>query len=166
MRSVNAATLALIKESESLHDGDLTVIGLQPKLCPADIWTIGWGHALRGANGKFLRGEAGRKEAYQRYHTISLEEAEDLLQKDLWVAGAQVERLVKVPLSDGEYGALVSFTMNLGEGNLAASTLLKKLNAGDRAGASGEFKRWNKSGGKVLAGLVKRRAAERVLFLS
>ena len=71
---------------------------------------------------------------------------------------------VKVPLNPNQFGALTSFTYNLGAGNLRSSTLLRKLNAGDYAGAAAEFARWNKAGGKVLKGLTRRRAAERALF--
>jgi GH24 family phage-related lysozyme (muramidase) len=75
-----------------------------------------------------------------------------------------VEALVETPLTDNQFGALVSFTFNLGRGNLAKSTLLRKLNGGDYDGAAIEFNKWNKAGGKVLAGLVARRAAEAELF--
>ncbi|MCY1305462.1 Lysozyme RrrD [compost metagenome] len=73
---------------------------------------------------------------------------------------------MRVPLSQGQFDALASFVFNLGSGNLQCSTLLRKLNAKDYAGAADEFPRWNKAGGKVLAGLTRRRAAERALFLS
>lgn len=75
-----------------------------------------------------------------------------------------MRRNVKVPLSQGQFDALTSFTFNLGAGALASSTLLKKLNAGDCAGAQKEFGRWVHAGGEVLQGLVRRRAAEAKLF--
>ena len=68
--------------------------------------------------------------------------------------------------TQSQYDAMISFTFNLGPGNLRSSTLLKKLNAGDRAGAADEFLKWTKAGGKTLPGLVKRREAERALFLT
>ena len=71
-----------------------------------------------------------------------------------------------MPVTQNQFDALVSFTYNLGAGNLRSSTLLKKLNAGDYAGAADEFPKWNKAGGKELAGLTRRRNAERDLFLS
>jgi GH24 family phage-related lysozyme (muramidase) len=77
---------------------------------------------------------------------------------------AAVRRLVKVPLEPWQYDALVSFAYNCGEGNLGKSTLLKKVNANDFAGAAKEFAKWNKGGGKVLAGLTRRRASEALLF--
>ena len=75
-----------------------------------------------------------------------------------------VRRLVTVPLTHYQYDALVSFCYNCGEGNLAKSTLLKKVNASDFAGAAAEFIKWNKGGGKVLAGLTRRRKSEALLF--
>lgn len=96
--------------------------------------------------------------------TITKERAEQLLREDVERFEQQVLRLVRVPLSQGQHDALVSFVYNLGAGNLSNSTLLRLLNAGDYAGAAAQFDRWNKAGGKVLAGLVRRRAAERALF--
>jgi lysozyme len=75
-----------------------------------------------------------------------------------------VRKLVRVPLTDYQFDALVSFTYNCGEGNLAKSTLLKKVNAEDHAGAAKEFHKWNKANGKVLAGLTRRRASESLLY--
>jgi len=96
--------------------------------------------------------------------TITKERAEQLLREDVERFEQQVLRLVRVPLSQGQHDALVSFVYNLGAGNLSNSTLLRLLNAGDYAGAAAQFDRWNKAGGKVLSGLVRRRAAERALF--
>lgn len=96
--------------------------------------------------------------------TITKARAEELLREDVKRFEEQVLRLVKVPLTQGQHDALVSFVYNLGAGNLSDSTLLRLLNAGDYAGAAAQFDRWNKAGGKVLAGLVRRRAAERALF--
>lgn len=112
------------------------------------VWTIGYG-STKGV-------KPGQR--------ISLEKANSLLEKDIADHAAAVDRLVKVDLNQDQYDALVSFTFNLGEGNLAKSTLLKKLNAGDYKGASKEFIRWNKAGGKVLKGLTRRRMAEAELF--
>jgi lysozyme len=75
-----------------------------------------------------------------------------------------VLKLVKVPLEQREFDALVSFAFNCGSGNLAKSTLLKKINAGDKDGAASEFLKWDRAGGKVLRGLTRRRNAERALF--
>jgi hypothetical protein len=89
-----------------------------------------------------------------------------ILQHDLRQYSSAVDRLVKVPLNANQYGALTSFTYNLGEGNLAKSTLLKKLNAGDYRSAAAEFAKWNRAGGKIMAGLTRRRKAEAQLFIT
>ncbi|MFP5338162.1 MAG: lysozyme [Gammaproteobacteria bacterium] len=132
--------LDLIKSFEGLR--------LSAYKCPADVWTIGYGTT------------AGVKPG----QTITKERAEELLRDDVKRFEGQVLRLVKVPLTQGQHDALVSFVYNLGAGNLSNSTLLRLLNAGDYAGAAAQFNRWNKAGGKVLSGLVRRRAAERALF--
>ena len=119
------------------------------------VWTIGYGWT-KPVDGKPIR--AGM--------TIKQETAERLLKTGLVSYENDVSRLVKVDLTQGQFDALVSFTYNLGVRSLSTSTLLRKLNAGDYAGAADEFLRWNKAGGKVLNGLTRRREAERALFLS
>ncbi|AVL19425.1 muraminidase [Enterobacter cloacae] len=118
------------------------------------VWTIGYGWT-QPVDGKPIR--AGM--------TIKQETAERLLKTGLVSYEIDVSRLVKVGLTQGQFDALVSFTYNLGARSLSTSTLLRKLNAGDYAGAADEFLRWNKAGGKVLNGLTRRREAERDLFL-
>jgi lysozyme len=93
------------------------------------------------------------------------DECTEYLKEDLSIAGKAVGRLVKVPVTQGQYDSLVSFTFNCGEGNLAKSTLLAKLNKGDFCGAGHEFKRWDKADGKVLRGLTRRRALEAIPFI-
>lgn len=119
------------------------------------VWTIGYGWT-QPVDGKPIR--AGM--------TIKQETAERLLKTGMVSYESDVSRLVKVGLTQGQFDALVSFTYNLGARSLSTSTLLRKLNAGDYAGAADEFLRWNKAGGKVLNGLTRRREAERALFLS
>jgi lysozyme len=162
---INKAGIALIKEFESLHDGSLALIGLQPKMCPAGIWTIGYGHALRDSTGHFLRGNSNKAEAYKQCNNLTELQAIVLLQEDLEEYCHLVKTLIKVPLNENQYAALVSFTYNVGYNSLRTSTLLRLLNAGDYAGAAKQFLMWNKSGGKVLRGLTRRREAERALFL-
>lgn len=113
------------------------------------VWTIGYG-ATRGVKPGM---------------SVTKEQAERMLLNDVQRFEPEVERLVKVPLAGNQWDALVSFTYNLGAANLESSTLLRLLNRGDYAGAAEQFPRWNKAGGKVLPGLVRRREAERVLFL-
>ena len=119
------------------------------------VWTIGYGWT-QPVDGKPIRSGMAIKQ----------ETAERLLKTGLVSYESDVSRLVKVGMTQGQFDALVSFTYNLGARSLSTSTLLRKLNAGDYAGAAGEFLRWNKAGGKVLNGLTRRREAERALFLS
>lgn len=114
------------------------------------ILTIGYGHT-----GDVRVGQV-----------ITNNQANELLIKDIGWAEKAVNRLTQVPLSQGQFDALVSFVFNLGENNFRKSTLLKKLNACDFDGASNEFIKWNRAGGQVLNGLTKRRTAEKDLFLS
>lgn len=115
------------------------------------VWTIGY-----GSTGPHVKPGM----------VITPKEAEDLLRKDVSRFEACVDKQVTVPLSQNQFDALVSFAFNLGCGNLASSTLLRKLNVKDYKGASLEFVKWNRAGGKVLAGLTRRREAEKALFLS
>lgn len=95
---------------------------------------------------------------------ISDEEVDRLLRQDLATAEGAVERLVKVPIDDDQFAALVSLTFNIGTGAFGRSSLLKRLNAGDYDGAADRFLDWKKAGGRVIKGLVRRRAAEVELF--
>lgn len=160
----------LVKHYESLHDGDLKKIGLQPKLCPAGYWTIGYGHAII-LNGKI----ADYKVPYSKIESLTLaseEVASDLLSRDLSAYSTQVFPLIKNfhTLTQSQKDALVSFSYNVGVNSLANSTLLKKINKGDIKGASSEFLRWNKAVNpktglmEPLPGLTARRKSEQYLF--
>jgi lysozyme len=120
--------------------------------CPAGVLTIGWGHT-NDSGRRFSAGEAW-----------SQEECDAAFEDDMKVFEDAVRRNVRTRLNQDQYDALVSFTYNVGETNLRRSTLLRKLNDGDFEGAAHEFCKWNKGGGKVLAGLVRRRASEALLF--
>lgn len=128
-----------------------------PYLCPAKVPTIGYGNTFYQDGTKVTLNDKD----------ISESEASKLLE---FIAnknfGRFIDIAVKVPLTQNQFDALVSFAYNLGNGNLENSTLLRKLNDGDYDGAANEFEKWNKAGGKVLSGLVKRRLAEKELFLS
>lgn len=117
--------------------------------CPSGAWTIGYGHT----NGV----KHGMK--------ITQKQADTYLKLDLKTYENYVNKYVKVTLNQNQFDALVSFTYNCGGGALKGSTLLKKLNNGDYSGAANELLRWNKSKGKILNGLTKRRKAEKELFL-
>ena len=135
-------SLELIKTFEGLR--------LEAYLCPANIWTIGYGHTKTARKGM----------------KITNAEAEELLTGDIaWVKSC-VDTAVKTELNANQVAAVYSFIYNVGAGAFRSSTLLRKLNQDDHTGATDEFKRWNKGGGKVLAGLTRRRAAEAKLFRS
>ena len=121
---------------------------LDAYLCPAGVWTIGYGHTR------------GVKEG----ETIDQEAAEAFLIEDLEEFEGYVTEMVEVPLSQSQFDALVSWTFNLGPGNLERSTLLAKLNQGEYTDVPFEIKRWTRAGGVILPGLVKRRDAEAALF--
>lgn len=159
--------IELIKHFEGLHDGDLRKIGLQPKECPAGIWTIGYGRALKDEKGEWLKGPEGFKKLlklYPHFETITEEKAVQFLEEDLNEYGERVKSL-NLPLSQHEFDALVSFSYNVGFGALQRSTLLKRIQS--REGNIEEaFMMWVKGGGKTLPGLVRRRKAEATLFLT
>jgi len=107
-------------------------------------------------------------EEEQKYKdkTITEEEATQLLASRLSKFEERINELVKVPLTQNQYDALCSFTYNVGAGGFANSTLLKKINNKDYAGAANEFSKWNKVNGKDHPGLTARRAKEKTLFLT
>jgi lysozyme len=113
------------------------------------IWTIGYGHTKGVYDGM----------------TCTTEQAEKWLRLDVEEAEEDVSRLVKVPLTQPQFDALVDFVFNLGGTKFASSTLLRLINAGNFKYASKEFERWNRAGGIVRDGLTRRRLAEKDLFL-
>jgi len=120
--------------------------------CPAGVWTMGWGTTT----------EHGHKIKEGMVWTQS--QCDSAFLHDMVVFEADVKRLVKVKLAQWQFDALVSFTYNVGAGAFGGSTLLKKVNASDFEAAALEFHKWNKANGKVLDGLVRRRASESLLF--
>jgi lysozyme len=164
LREINQAGLDMIKSFEGIPDGDPTTVNLDPYLDPVGIWTIGWGHAIRDGR-DFLRGKENRKRAFALYPGgITKAQAEALLKADVMEKCRDVQSMVKGACNDNQFAALVSFAYNCGPENLRRSTLLRLFNAGNYAGAAAEFVKWNKSEGKVLAGLTRRRTAESELF--
>ncbi|MER2519724.1 MAG: lysozyme [Bdellovibrionales bacterium] len=139
-RRINAEGLAIIKEFEGLH--------LTPYLCPAKVWTIGYGHTRTVRAGMVL----------------TREEAQDLLDEDLRLFERAAQRLVKVPLNDNQFSALVSFVFNVGIANFERSTLLKLLNRTWYEQVPAQLTRWSRAGGEILGGLARRRAAEARLW--
>lgn len=117
------------------------------------ILTIGVGHTSAGAPAV----TAGMR--------ITAEESDAILSRDLAQFEAAVRNAVKVPIEQHEMDALVSIAFNIGGSAFGKSTLVRKLNAGDRAGAANAFLSWDKAGGRTLPGLTTRRKAERLQFL-
>lgn len=115
------------------------------------FWTIGWGHY--GPDVK-------------EGQVITRQQADDMFKKDIVRYENAVRQHVKVPITQNQYDMLTSFAYNCGTEALRTSLLLTKLNRGDVQGAADEFPRWNKGSGQVLAGLVRRRAEERAIFLT
>ncbi len=134
--------IELIKEFEGFRN--------TAYLCPAHVWTIGYGSTY----------------GVKRGMKISKEEAEELLKNDIKWAERAVLRNVRVEMTQGIFDALVSFVFNCGESAFRNSTLLKLLNSRKYAEAADQLLRWNKAGQKVLEGLTRRRMAERKLFYS
>ena len=150
----------LIKAFEGCHS--------TPYLCPAKLWTIGYGHVLYPEQARL---KAEERPAYplkpEHNRVWDADEIDALLAADLRKFEAGVLRLCPPCVdSQPQFDAIVSFAFNVGLGNLQSSTLRMKYNRGEYTGAADEFLKWNKSNGKVLQGLVRRREAERMLFLS
>ena len=157
--------IELIKRFEGIADGDHSTVNLDPYLCPAGYWTIGWGHVVLDAQGNNFKGKENKKVAYRIYpNGITLDVASMILEDDTRRFAVYVADKVKVPLTDNQFSALVSFCFNVGTGNFNRSSLLRLLNAKNYAAVPVELKKWNKGGGKVLPGLVKRRSAEAELW--
>jgi lysozyme len=140
MRVLSEEGICLIKKFEGCK--------LESYRCSADVWTIGYGHTKGVSAGD----------------TCTKKEAEEILAEDLQEFEAYVNDLVDADLNQSQFDALVSWTYNLGPTNLKSSTLLKRLNSGDMEDVPHQIRRWNKAGGEVLDGLVRRREAEALLF--
>lgn len=124
-----------------------------PYLCPAGWWTIGYGHVIREA-------EQGRLTQVDKATALKL------LEQDVRIAEQAIAKLICVPLSQNQFDALVSFTFNLGPGALQRSTLRRIINRGEHEQVPAELLRWVWAGGRKLAGLARRRAAEGALYIS
>tara|TARA_S200002703_G_scaffold74749_1_gene64464 strand:+ start:1717 stop:2160 length:444 start_codon:yes stop_codon:yes gene_type:complete len=138
--NISQEGLSLIKKFEGCE--------LEAYKCAAGVWTIGYGSTKGVKQGD----------------TISQEDADKLLLHEMKEYETYVNDMVNVDLTQNQFDALVSWVFNLGPANLAASTLLKVLNTKDYEGVPAQIKRWNKAGGKVLQGLIRRREAEALLF--
>jgi lysozyme len=157
--NVSPKAIAMIQH----HEG----IRYKPYRCPAKLWTIGVGHVMYPEQGKLkiedrdgfpLRSEDNRQ--------FTKEEVDGILRFDLARFERGVAQFCPVPLTQGMFDALVSFSFNVGLGTLQRSTLRQKLLRGDKAGAAEELLKYCMAGGKILKGLQNRRIDERAMFLS
>ena len=140
MMKVSDKGLALIKEFEGCK--------LTAYQDSVGVWTIGYGHTRTARRGM----------------VITQAQADELLSLDVAVHAAGVYKALQVKLEQHQFDAVVSLAFNVGVNSVRNSTLLKMINRGDAKLAAAQFDRWNKAGGKVLAGLTRRRAAERKLY--
>jgi len=157
--NVSPKAIAMIKHHEGVRQ--------KAYRCPAKLWTIGVGHVLYPEQGKLklddrmsvpLRPEDDR--------AFSMDEVDGILRSDLARFERGVAQYITVPLTQGMFDGLVSFSFNVGLGTLQRSTLRQKLNRGDKAGAAEELMKYCMAGGKILKGLQNRRIDERALFMS
>lgn len=143
-RRINAAGVSLIKSFEGLR--------LEAYKCPANVWTIGY-----GSTGPHVRPGM----------VITEDRAEELLLEDLRRFEHGVEVMVaNAPTNDNQFSALVSLGFNIGLGALATSTVMKRHKLGNKLGAANAILMWKRGGGRILPGLVRRREAERRLYLA
>lgn len=156
--------IALIKKWESLHDGNLKMIGLQPKMDPIGIWTEGYGRAMRDNKGNFLKGSKNKELAYKLATIDTEEDAEKALIDDLSSRERIVMQKIKVPLTQNQFDALVSHTYNTGGSGTLFSLINKKA-------SKNEIYTWFTTkyitaNGVKLKGLVNRRKEEADLYFS
>ena len=154
----------IIKHFESIHDGDLKLIGLQPKMDPVGIWTEGWGHAIRDDKGSFLRRASNKQLALKFSKIKTKEEADIQLLIDLKPREHLVMQNIKVNLSQNQFDALISYVYNTG----GSATLYSLIN---KKASDLYIRKWIEThyitgqGSKTpLLGLVKRRKAEADLY--
>ena len=149
MRLINERGIQMVKSFEGL--------ATKPYLCPANVWSLRYG-ATRSRTG-------GPIDPDMEAISEDEAEAEALLIRDLESSEGWVSRLIKTALTENQYSALTSFTFNVGAGALQRSTLRMKLNRGEYQGVADEFPKWKFANKRILAGLVRRRVAEKALFL-
>ena len=157
--NVSPKAVAMIKHHEGVRQ--------KPYRCPAKLWTVGVGHVLYPEQGKL---PIDQRDAFnikiEDFRIFSMEEVDAILRADLERFERGVERYITVPLTQGMFDALVSFSFNVGLGTLQRSTLRQKLNRGDKEAAAEELLKYCMAGGKILKGLQNRRLDEHALFMS
>jgi lysozyme len=148
---INARSLALIKEFEGFR-----AKAYLDDLAKPPVWTIGYGTTARADVG--IAPKAGM--------TITEEQAETYLLRAVEKFAKQIEPMIRMPINENEFGAFVSLAYNIGPAAFSRSSALRHFNQGNKAAAANAMLAWNKAGGKVWPGLVRRREAERDLFLT
>ena len=158
--TISEAGIQLIKSFEGCHSS--------PYRCFAELWTIGYGRVLYPDQARLKTPERASYTLKPEHNRVwDADEIDSLLEADLLRFSSGVLRLCPAAADNQcHLDAMVSFSYNCGLGSLQSSTLRQRYNRGDYDGAADEFLKWNKAGGKILAGLTRRRAAERALFLS
>ncbi|MDX2130313.1 MAG: lysozyme [Chloroherpetonaceae bacterium] len=168
---ISENAIKLIKHYESLHDGNLKELGIQPKMDPVGIWTIGWGHAIVDPiTRQFVRGKENYKRALELFPNFDDRQADDLFLRDISAFEKAVRNAVKPKLDDNQIGALTSFAYNVGTGSFLRSSALKFINQKNIAEAGARLLVWNKAkvNGQLveLKGLTYRRMSERDLLVT
>jgi lysozyme len=157
--NVSAKAIKMIQHHEGIRN--------KPYRCPAKLWTIGVGHVMYPEQGKLKIDDRMSVELLPADNRVFTQaEVDSILKADLARFESGVSKLITVPLTQGMFDALVSFSFNVGLGTLQRSTLRTKLNRGDKEGAAEELLKYCMAGGKILKGLQNRRIDERALFLS
>ena len=157
--NVSPKAIAMIQH----HEG----IRYKPYRCPAKLWTIGVGHVMYPEQGKLkIEDRDGFPLRQEDNRQFTKEEVDGILRFDLARFERGVAQFCPVPLTQGMFDGLVSFSFNVGLGTLQRSTLRQKLLRGDKTGAAEELLKYCMAGGKILKGLQNRRIDERAMFLS
>ena len=157
--NVSPKAIAMIKHHEGVRN--------KPYRCPAKLWTIGVGHVLYPDQGKIPLAERDNYPLRpEDNRSFTAQEIDGILRADLARFEQGVGKFITVPLTQGMFDGLVSFSFNVGLGTLQRSTLRQKLLRGDKTGAGEELLKYCMAGGKILRGLQNRRIDERALFLS
>jgi lysozyme len=157
--NVSPKAIEMIKHHEGVRQN--------PYQCPARLWTIGVGHVMYPEQGRLkLEDRNAFQTRPQDMRVYPMEEVNAILRADLARFEKGVATYCPVPLTQGQFDALVSFSFNVGLGTLQRSTLRQKVIRGDMAGAAEELLKYCMAGGKILKGLQNRRIDERAVFLS
>lgn len=159
---INQEGINLIKHFESLHDGDLKQIGLQPKMDPIGIWTEGYGRAMRDDKGNFIKGIENKQLAYSRISIHTEAEALLALAQDLIPREHIVAQNIKVPINENEFSALVSYVYNTGGSGTLYNLINKK--ALPKEIATWIEQHYITADGIIQKGLILRRKAESNLY--